>query len=107
MGKGAKSEAKSGASPSDVVKDDAQWNTTEGQSEQKDGRIRNSAKSGPRTQATAGRKHKQKNGKMGKRAKSEAKSGALLSDVVKDDAQWNDAMETSTTMQHAAEGQME
>jgi hypothetical protein len=87
MGKGAKSEAKSDALPSDVVKDDAQWNTTEGQSKQKDGRIRNSAKMGPRTQATAGRKHEQKDGKMGKRAKSEAKSGASPSDVVEDDAQ--------------------
>ena len=57
--------------------------------------------------ATAGRRHERKDGKMGKRAKSEATGGTSSSDVIKDDPQWSDARGTSTTVQHAIEGQSE
>jgi hypothetical protein len=65
MGKRAKSEATRGASSSDVTEDNAHrsdaggpsatvQHATEGQGERKDGRIRNSAKSGPATQSAGG-----------------------------------------------------
>jgi len=57
--------------------------------------------------ATVGQKHERKDGKMGKRSKSEATRGTSSSDVIEDNAQRSDARGTFTTVQHATEGQSE